>query len=316
MNELKKIFRIREVSLLVVVVIFILILSLTRSAFLTRGNIFNLFYSVSVNSIIGGAMTVLFVSGGFDMSVGATLGFCSMALGWFITIKTIPIPISVIFIIIIGAVIGLVIGYIVAYLGINPFITTLAAWFIIESFTYIVNGGRNIVGFPDKFSLIASYKILNIPIIIIFSIMSLIIFGLLLWKNVYFRNNYYIGGNETAAKLAGISVKRIKLLNYTLVSTMSAVASIFITSRYVGSYAGTGKETAFQVIAAVIIGGASLKGGRGTVIGTFIGLVLMFLINNALVLYGVNLYWNKVSLGIMLLIVVYMDVRMHKGEKL
>lgn len=313
MNQVKRIFKVRELSILFIILIYIAILGSSKpDAFFNPINLFGLGHLISINLIVAGAVTVLFIAGGIDISIGATLGLCGMIIGKLVGSMKMSVPLGIIFTILAGAAIGFVLGFIVSYLNINAFITTLGAWFIIESFKFIIGGGKNIIGFPSSFGLISSYKIFNVPFVLIFALLSMIIFDILLRKNVFFRQYPYIGGNETGAILAGIRVKRNKLLNYVLVSSMAAIAGIFLTSRFMTAYSVAGQENTFQIITAVIIGGASLKGGRGSVIGTFLGLILMGLIYNSLVLWGIDLYWHKVVVGAILLIVVLIDVNINK----
>ena len=307
MRFLKKAFVIRETGLLVIVVAFTLTLFFTVPAFKDPINIFGVLSGLTINLIIAGAMTVLFVSGGFDMSVGVTMGYCGMVVGLLLVRYNMPIPLAILITILVGMTIGSVIGFFIAYVEMNPFVVTLAAWFIIESFKYIINGGRNVTGIPTNFYSVSFTKILNIPTIIIFAFLSAVVFDLLLRKNTFIRKYYAIGGNEKAAIVAGIPIKKMKLISYMLVSTMASVAGIFYTSRFMAGFNEAGAESAFQIITAVIIGGASLKGGRGSVTGTFLGLIFMALVYDALVLYGLDILWNRVAIGLLLILAILMD---------
>ena len=314
MKILKNIFKIREIPLLLIIIFLILILSLFEPNFLTRINTFGILYYLSTSLIITGAMTVLFVSGGFDLSVGATLGFSGMLVGYLLKYLELPVGISILITLLVGAIIGAIIGYIVAYVEVNPLIVTLAAWFIIGSAVFIIAGGRSIIGFPKSFEMLATYKIFGIPSIILFSIIITLIFEILLRRNVFFRQNYAIGGNEIGAKLAGIRVKKVKLFNYTLVSSMAAIAGIFSASRFKAAYSSSGTDAAFQIITAVIIGGASMKGGKGTVLGSFLGLTLMALVNNMLIMFNVDPNWNKFVIGSILFLAVFIDSSINKEK--
>jgi len=175
-----------------------------------------------------------------------------------------------------------------------------------------VGKGSNINGFPKSFNLISFYKVAKVPVIIIFAMVTIIIFEVLLRKNFFFRSAFYIGGNENAAELVGISVKKIKLVLYTLTGATSAIAGIFLTSRFMAAYNVAGSENAFQIITAVIIGGASLKGGRGSVLGSFLGLIFVALIYDALVLYNINIQWNKFFIGVILIVLVLIDEKVGR----
>lgn len=311
MKVLKKIFGFRESTILLVILAFAVILSISRPPFLSAVNLFGILYSISVNSIIIGAMTVLFVSGGFDMSVGSILGLSGIIVGT-LMVGGMPIVPAILITVALGIVMGAVQGFFISYLTINPFIVTLAGWFVYGALIFIVGKGSNINGFPKSFNLISFYKVAKVPVIIIFAMVTIIIFEVLLRKNFFFRSAFYIGGNENAAELVGISVKKIKLVLYTLTGATSAIAGIFLTSRFMAAYNVAGSENAFQIITAVIIGGASLKGGRGSVLGSFLGLIFVALIYDALVLYNINIQWNKFFIGVILIVLVLIDEKVGR----
>ena len=171
----------------------------------------------------------------------------------------------------------------------------------------LISGGHTVSGFPKDFALIASYKVLNVPIIIIISFLVLIIFDILLRKNIFFRLSFIIGGYEYAAFLFDVRVRMIKMVFYIMVSTMSAVGGILLASRLSAAYLESGINTPFTVIAAVVIGGASLKGGRGSVTGSFLGLILLSLLTQMLVFFKVNMLYERVLMGLILIFVVVID---------
>ena len=315
MSFIKKFFSYRASGLFLIVLLFSIVLAISHPGFTSRINIFGMLYSISVNCIVVGAMTLLFVSGGFDMAVGSVLGLSGIIVALLMKIG-LPIPIAIMLTLLVGVAIGALMGYIISYIGINPFVVTLAGWFVFGALVFIVGGGASISGIPNAFTLIATYKVLNVPMIIIFSIITIIVFEILLQKNRFIRQNFFIGGNEKAAELVGIKVKKVKLINYIFTSLMAAVAGIFLTARFSAAYNVAGSENAFQIITAVIIGGASLKGGRGSVIGSFLGLVFVALIYDALVLYNVNILWNKIFIGAILILAVIIDINLQKRNTL
>ena len=314
MGLIKKFFRMRESTLIIVNLLIILVMSLLFENFATRPNIFGLLYYISVYSIIAGPMTVLLISGGFDLSAGVMIGLAGVIIGRLIISFNFPIIIALILTVLICAIIGTLNGYIIEYLCINPFFVTLSAYFIINAVIYIIADQKDIFGFPQEYNLLAGFKILSIPIILIFSLVSLIIFDVLLRRNIYFRQNYAIGGNELGAILAGIKVKRLKMFNYTIISTMAGIAGILFSSRIMAAYRNAGADAVFIIITAVIIGGASLKGGRGSVAGSFLGLVLMALINNAIVFFQLHAMWGRVTMGVVLIMVVLLDENLRKEK--
>lgn len=257
--------------------------------------------------MIAVAMVNLMVSGGFDMSVGSVVAFSGAAVGLLIR-SGLPVIVAIVIGILLGSIIGLINGFIVSKLGINPFVTTLASLSIYRGLTLILTKGQNVTGLGATFKLIGQSKILGIQMPIWYAVLFVIIGDILLRKSRFFRQNYYIGGNEKkAAKLSGIDVMKMKILNYVLTGAFAAMAGIVMTSRLGAASvtAGTGLE--LRVITAVIIGGASLNGGEGTVTGAFLGSLLMALIINSLTLLGVDVYWQTFVIGATLLLAVLID---------
>ena len=301
------IFKKRESVLLLTILLIITVLSINhKSDFFSSVNILGIFNGFAINLIMAVALTVLFISGGFDISIGATFGLSGILVAIFLKSGQ-PILIAILLTMLIALSIGCIMGFFISYVGLNPFITSLAFWFILLSLKLILAKGTSISGLPKNFKIIANFRIYNVTTIIIIGIALLVIFDILLRKNLFFRQSYFLGGNEEAALLAGIKVKRTKMIYYGLVSLMAAVAGILFTARVGSAVVSAGETTAFVIITGVIIGGASLGGGGGSAIGTFFGLVIMSLINNALVLYGVPIDLNKVVIGLFLLLTVSID---------
>ncbi|HHV99222.1 MAG TPA: ABC transporter permease [Clostridiaceae bacterium] len=313
MGFIRKITRLREFMIFAIVLGVIVIMSFASPYFLNSANILALLLGLSIETIIAVGMTNLMVSGGFDMSVGSVVAFTGAAAAMCMDIG-IPVIVAVLIGLAIGALIGLFNGFIIAKVGINPFVTTLASMSLFRGLTLIITKGQNIAGLPSSFKAIGQKVFLGVQTPIWYAIILVIVGDILLRKARFFRQNYYIGGNEKAAFLSGIAVDKIKILNYVITALLAAFAGIVMTSRLGAASvtAGTGLE--LKVITAVIIGGASLQGGEGTVIGAFMGSVLMALITNALTLLGVDVYWQTFVIGATLLIAVLVD-RMGKIRK-
>jgi len=315
MSFLGKFIHMREFMILMVVVFACILLSIASPIFLTKTNILAVLLGLSVNVIVAIGMTNLMVSGGFDMSVGSTVamtgGFAALAMA-----SGLPTWIAIIIGLLTGFIIGLANGLIIAKIGINPFITTLGMMSVVRGMLMVIVKGKTITGFPPSFTIIGQGKILGIQYPIIIAIIMVVIGDILLRRSRFFRQNYYIGGNERAAILSGINVDNMKIFNYALIGVLSAIAGLIMTSRLAAASvtAGTGLE--LQVISATIIGGASLSGGEGTVSGTFLGALLMALITNALNLLGVDVYWNSLVIGSVLIIAVMIDVLGKKKQGL
>jgi len=306
MNFIKHMARLREFMILCIVIGVILTMSFASPHFLTSRNLIALMLGLSIETIIAVGMTNLMVSGGFDMSVGSITAFIGAATAMMVTFD-IPVFSAVILGLCIGAFIGMLNGLVVAKLGINAFVTTLSSLSLFRGLTLIVSGGRNISGLPESFEVIGQSSLLGIQMPIWYAVFLVIAGDMMLRKARFFRQNYYIGGNEKAARLSGISVDKIKIINYVLTGLFAGFAGIVMTSRLGSASMTAGIGLELRVITAVIIGGASLGGGEGTVIGTFLGSVLMALIVNALTLFGVDVYWQTFVIGGTLLIAVVID---------
>jgi ribose transport system permease protein len=181
----------------------------------------------------------------------------------------------------------------------------------------VLTSGRNISGLTPNFKAIGQTRISGVQLPIIYGLVLIIVGDILLRNSRFFRQNYYIGGNEQAARLSGINVDRMKILNYCITAVLAAAAGIVFTARMSSAscQAGTGWE--LRVITAVILGGASLKGGAGTVLGAFLGVFLMAIITNSLTLLGVDVYWQQFVIGMTLLTAVLIDTlgKMKKEGK-
>ncbi len=281
-------------------------MTVLSSNFLTWANISGVLLGLAVESIVAIGMTILLVSGGFDLSVGST-----MALSGAITAmglaSGLPLPAALLVGLAVGAVIGLANGAVIAYVRINPFITTLGTMCIGRGLLYVLTGQRNITDLPRAFTAIGQSGIFGIQYPILISLVLVLAFDLLLRRSKFLRQNYYIGGNEKAAFLCGIPVDRLKLFNYALTGLLAAVAGLVSTARFGSSSLTAGVGLELKVITAVVIGGASLSGGEGTILGAFLGSCLMGLITDALTLLGVESQWNTLVIGSALLIAVLVD---------
>ncbi len=313
-NWAKKLVKQREFVIFLIVVMLFVLMTIASPYFLTRANLLAVMLGLSLEAIIAVAMVHLMVTGGFDMSVGSVVAFTGASTALMLR-SGMPVILAVVFGMCLGACIGLFNGLIVAKIGINPFVTTLSSLSLYRGLTLIVTRGQNVTGLPSSFKAIGQAKVFGIQTPIIICVVLLIIGDILLRKSRFFRQSYYIGGNEHAARLSGIAVDKIKIFAYVLTGLFAAISGIVMTAR-LGSAsvtAGTGLE--LRVITAVIIGGASLSGGEGTILGAFLGTLLMGLISNALTLIGVDVYWQTFVIGATLLTAVLIDTISKKYKK-
>jgi ribose transport system permease protein len=313
MNFLSKVTRQREFMIFMIVLGIFIIMSFASPYFLSTGNILAMLLGLSIETLVAVGMVNLMVSGGFDMSVGSTVALSGTCAA--LSIKSgMPTVVAVIIGILIGGLIGLFNGFIVAKVGINPFITTLASLSMFRGLTLIITKGQNISNLSHSFTALGQAKFLGIQMPIWYAMIFVIAGDILLRKSRFFRQNYYIGGNEKSARLSGISVDNMKMFNYVIIGLLAGLAGIIMTARLSAATSTTGTGLELRVITATIIGGASLQGGEGTVVGAFLGSFLMALVTNALTLLGVDVYWQTFVIGATLLTAVLID-QMGKSGK-
>ncbi|MHC4623418.1 MAG: ABC transporter permease [Planctomycetota bacterium] len=305
-NRVTRITEFREFMILYIIVLAVVAMTYAVPQFLGRQNISAILLSLSDQSIIAIGMTILLISGGFDLSVGSTVALSGAVTAIWLG-QGIPVPVAILLGLGVGVLIGLINGLIIAEIGINPFITTLGMMSLARGMLMVVTDGQNISGLPPSFTVLGQGSIFGVQYPIIISLVLVIIGDFLLRRSRFFRQNYYIGGNEKAAILSGINVKRIKIFNYMLTGFLAALAGIIITARLGSASTTAGKGLELRVISAVIIGGASLRGGVGTVAGAFLGALLMSIIISSITLLDIALNWIDFAIGATLLLAVMAD---------
>ena len=306
----------REFMIFYIIVLGVIAMAHAIPEFMSRQNTSAILLALADQSIIAIGMTLLLVSGGFDMSVGSTMALAGATTAIWLTLGF-PVPIAILLGLAVGVLIGAINGLIIAEIGINPFITTLGMMSLARGMLMVVSDGKNISGLPDSFTVIGQGSIYGIQYPIIISIVLVAAGDFLLRRSRFFRQNYYMGANEKAAILSGINVKKMKVFNYAVTGLLAALAGIIITARLGSASTSAGKGLELRVISAVIIGGASLKGGVGTVFGSFLGALLMAIIVSSINLLGVQLNWIDFVLGATLLLAVMADTlaaRRSKGD--
>ncbi len=306
---LLKLARIAELRIFLVVLVFALAMWAYEPSFLQPETINTILLYLFGYAIIACGMTVLLVSGGFDLSVGSVSALSAMVAAALMkgSALHLPWPVAALIGVGVGTTVGITNGLIVARLGINPFITTLGTMLLARGLTYIVSGGVGRSGFDPQFCWLGQGTVAGVQMPIIFSLTLVAVADLLLRKSRFFRQNYYIGGNEQAAWLSGIAVNRVKILNYALSGTMAGLAGLLFSARLNAATPNAGDGDELKVITAVIVGGASLAGGKGTVLGAFLGCLLLAMIRPAISFLPIEDHWEKAVIGVILLIAVLLD---------
>lgn len=298
---------------LIGLIIFSIFLGIMNESFLTLNNILNLLRQISVNALIAFGMTFVILTAGIDLSVGSIL-----ALGSALTaglLSSAMDPLLAIFLgLLIGLVLGAVNGIIITKGKVAPFIATLATMTIYRGATLVYTDGRPITGLSDSFTfeMIGKGYVFGIPFPAILMIIMFLILYFVLNKTVFGRQAYAIGGNEEASILSGIKADRVKIWVYSLTGMLSVLAGIIITSRLNSAQPTAGASYELDAIAAVVIGGTSLAGGRGRIIGTLIGALIIGVIDNGLNLMNVSSFYQQIVKGGIILLAVLLDRSSNK----
>lgn len=289
--------------------ILVMVVSILNPKFLTMYNILNIFRQVSINGLIAFGMTFVILTGGIDLSVGATLGLSGVILGLVIS-AGIPDFMAILIALIFGCVLGAINGVLVSKVNLQPFIATLATMTMYRGLTMIVSEGIPFMGLTKTAPILDYFSqgtFLKVPFPMIVFLLLLAILLVVLQKTVFGRGVYAVGGNEEAARLSSMPIVKIKTLVYIISGFMSALAGIILTSRLSSSQPTAGMGFELDAIAAVVIGGTSLSGGKGRIFGTFLGVLIIGVLNNGLNIIGVSAFYQQFIKGLVILFAVILD---------
>ncbi|MBA2318186.1 MAG: ABC transporter permease [Euzebyales bacterium] len=292
--------------------------SIANANFLTWSNISGILLSTAVIGILALGTTFVIITGGIDLSLGTGMTLASVMTGVFLVNFGLPLIVGVIGGILTGALMGMINGFNVAVLKIPPFIATLAMMLIAQGLALVISGAAPIYfsavpGFTDiaMGSLIPGTR-LPTAVLILFALTATA--AVILGKSILGRYTFSIGSNEEATSISGINVRKWKILIYTLSGMFTGIAGVVIASRLNSAQPALGLGYELQAIAAVVIGGTSLQGGKGSVIGTIIGALIMGVLTNGLRIMSIPQEWQTVVVGVVILVAVYTDIlRRGKG---
>ncbi|NDR58865.1 ABC transporter permease [Aliiruegeria sabulilitoris] len=280
-------------------------LSIASPYFLTPSNLYNLMDQSVVVGIVAIGMTFVILTGGIDLSVGSVMGLTGILLG--LALREFPIPVAIVLAIASGAFIGSISGTLVSIFGLAPFVVTLGAMAICRSLAYVVSGQRTISDVPEPLSRLVYDSFLGLQMNVIILIVLYVLAWFYLSRVKGGRTIYAVGSNKEAARISGLNVKFYTILPYIVSGALCAVAVTLIAAQ-IGSIdplAGNGME--LDAIAAVVIGGASLFGGRGSIIGTLFGVLIMVMVRNGMNLLGVSPFWQGTAIGTIIIAAVLVE---------
>lgn len=295
----------RQYGIAVVFAALFVLLALTLPQFRTIANLTNVLQQNAVIGIIACAMTFAIISGGFDLSVGAGAALASV-VGAKIIIEA-GIPAGILGALLAGVILGLVNGWLIAYAGVNPFVATLGTATIVRGLIYVSTNATPFFGVPMSFTALGLGRTGPLPNATWIFLGVAIILAFVLHQTRFGHYVNAIGGNIVATAEMGVPVRRVKLLVYALVGVCAAIGGIILTGQTASGQPQAALNYELVAITAVIVGGASLGGGRGTMGGTILGVFLLGLVSNALNLYGVSAFWQPVATGIILVLAVAAD---------
>ncbi|MMZ57941.1 Ribose transport system permease protein RbsC [compost metagenome] len=305
-NQKQKRVKLQGLGSLIGLVLIIIVLSIFADNFLTVNNLLNVFRQVSINALIAFGMTFVILTGGIDLSVGSILALSSaltagMMAGGMDTWLAVLIGLGA------GTLMGAVNGLIIAKGRLAPFIVTLATMTIFRGLTLVYTDGKPITGLNKDFAILGKGYFLQIPMPIIWMIITFAVVYIILKHTTFGRRVYAVGSNEEATWLSGISTSKVKVMVYAISGLLASISGIILTSRLNSAQPTAGASYELDAIAAVVLGGTSLTGGKGWIVGTLIGAVIIGVLNNGLNLLNVSSFYQQVVKGAVILIAVLLD---------
>lgn len=298
---------IKKYGIYVVLLLLVIFFSVSTDSFLVSSNLFNVARQVSMLGIASVGMAFVLLLGGIDLSIGSQITVVNIVAAWMMVKGNMNPVMSCFIALAISVFVGFLNGWIIANINMPPLIVTLSSMTILEGIAYIISGGIPIFGFPKSFSVIGQGYIGPVPIPVVIMIIILGIGSFILNKTYFGRYFYAVGGNEEAAKLSGIYVKRVKYLVYTLSGLFAGIAGVVMLSRTNSGQALAGKGFEFDVLTAVVLGGVSVNGGSGKMSNVVAGVLILGVLSNGMVLLNVSQYVQMVTKGIVLLVAVGFD---------
>jgi rhamnose transport system permease protein len=293
-----------EALLAIILVIALIGLGAFNDRFLTVENLLDQGRFITETGLIALPMTFVIITGGIDLSVGAIVGLCAIMLGYSWKTFGFPLPVAIVFALFVGALAGFVNGFVITRVRVPPLIMTIATLALYRGLAEGVSQAHSVRGYPDWFYFLGQGSIFGVPTQLLVLVVFIVVAGVALDRTTFGRALYAIGANETAARFSALPVDRVKLIVYTLSGLASGLAAWVLVSRVTTTRMDMGIGYELDVIAAVVLGGASIFGGSGTIWGTVIGLVMIQLLKNGLALTGVKGDATIVVIGVALILSV------------
>lgn len=296
----------RDAGTLFGLVLIVVVFASLSPVFLTTPNLINILQQSSINAAIALGMTLVIISGGIDLSVGPTAAL-SAVIGASLMVAGVPVPLAIMASIGVGVMCGLFNGVLVAYAGLQPFIVTLGGLSLYRALSLIYTGGNPIFGIPPEFRALTNGQILGVPnpVIVVGVIAALL--WVVLNRTPLGEYILAVGGNEEAARIAGVPVARTKVATFVISGVLASIAALILVGRLGAAEPTMGNLWELDAIAAAAIGGASLMGGKGSIVGTLIGAIILGALRNGLTLMNVQAFYQLLATGIIIIVAMLID---------
>lgn len=305
-------FNLRDAGTLIGLIIIVVTFSFLSPVFFTVPNLLNILQQSSINALIALGMTLVIISGGIDLSVGPTAAL-SAVLGATMMVAGVPVPVAIMATLGIGALCGVFSGSLIAYAGLQPFIVTLGGLSLFRAIALIYTGGNPVFGIPMEFRSIINSAVFGVPTPIVIVAVIALVLWVVMNKTPLGEYILAVGGNEEAARVAGVPVKRTKVTVYIISGTLASLASLILIGRLGAAEPTIGNLWELDAIAAAAIGGASLMGGKGSIVGTLIGAIILGALRNGLTLLNIQAFYQLLATGLIIIIAMLID-RATRGK--
>lgn len=299
-------FSLRDAGTLLGLILIVVVFASLTPVFLTAPNIINILQQSSINAAIALGMTLVIISGGIDLSVGPTAAL-SAVIGATLMVAGVPIPLAIMASLGVGMLCGLFNGVLVAYGGLQPFIVTLGGLSLYRALALIYTGGNPVFGIPPEFRALTNGTLFGIPNPVVAVAVIAFILWVVLNKTPLGEYILAVGGNEEAARIAGVPVAKTKVATFVISGTLASIAALILVGRLGAAEPTIGNLWELDAIAAAAIGGASLMGGKGSVVGTLIGAIILGALRNGLTLMNVQAFYQLLATGIIIIVAMLID---------
>ena len=304
---LKRVLAMEEIGVIIAVIVLCTIIGLVNSKFFSVLNLTTLAENIAYVAIVAIGMTMVMITGGLDLSVGSVMALASCMAALLMT-AGVNVLLAIILGLLSAGAFGLFNALLIVKAKIPSFIVTLGSMYIARGIVQAITKGRPIYPLPDSFSPLGNLLVIGIPLCAIILVVLALIANFILKNTVYGRYLYGTGGNIEATRLSGINVELIQISVYIVVSILAGLSGLIMTSKMSSAQISLGEGYEMKIIAAVIIGGTSMMGGIGTILGTMLGAILMGVISNGMVLMRISVFWQQIAIGCIIILAVAIDV--------